>query len=199
MTSENAIGSASSSESATTNLQDGSLLLGRIVRPYIADEKLLGAVLAFEGHSETALLHVRQMSGEDPASRLAEMSVGDTLMVRLSVQSHPVRSVRATEKGVELAKIVDAFEKEPTQFVGIPGRIQGITKFGTFIELEGPAAGHRGLLRSTLPASGQRMKLGAFLNFKLGDEVTADVVEARLDDSGKLLLRVDNVQRRIAA
>lgn len=198
MTSENAIGLASS-ESVPIKLQDGSLLLGRIVRPYISDEKLLGAVLEFEGHTETALLHIRQMTGDDPVGRLSEMSVGDTLLVRLSIQEGPIRSVRATEKGVELAKIVDTFKKEPTQFVGIPGKIQGITKFGTFIELDGPVAGHRGLLRSTPPASGQRMKLGAFLNFKVGDEVTADVVEARLDDSGKLLLRVENVQRRIAA
>ncbi len=61
-----------------SSLQNGLFLPGRLQKPFIKGDKLLGAVLSFEGHSETALLHIRQMSGEKPAERLAELGVGDS-------------------------------------------------------------------------------------------------------------------------
>ncbi len=133
-------------------LVDGEFLTGRVIKPYLKGGNLLGAVLSFDGKSDTALLHIRQMSGEKPEERLAEMSVGDSLLVRIIVQQNGSKrkDVWATEKGDELSFIVDMLNANPDAFRGLEGRIHSVTEWGTFIELlDGSAKGQRGLLRPT--------------------------------------------------
>ena len=186
----------------STLLANGEWLTGHVTKPFIKDDRLIGAVLSFDGRSETALLHLRQMTGEKPAERLAEMSVGDSLLVRIMVQQEGSKrkQVWATEKGVEHQFLVEKFELEPEKFRCIEGKIHGVTDFGTFIELlDGPAKGHRGLLRSDRKGSDVRVKLGAFVRYRTGDEVLVDLAEARVDDSSKLLLRLENIRPQMAA
>jgi hypothetical protein len=183
-------------------LKHGECLTGEVKKPFIKDSQLLGAVLSFEGRSETALLHLRQMSGDDsPSDRLAELAIGDPIKVRVMVvMEGDERKVWATEKGVEYQGIVDLLQSDRDQFRNVEGKVHGLTDFGVFVELlASPASGHRGLLRTTAPRNSGRLKLGAFVPFRVGAPVIVDVVEARIDDNAKLLLRVDNLQLRAAA
>jgi hypothetical protein len=182
-------------------LSAGECLMGHIVKPYIKDDKLLGAILSFDGRSETALLHIRQMTGEKPAERLAELGVGDSLMVRIMIQQDVPgrRSVWATEKGVEHSLLIEMFDADKEKFRGIEGVVNGLTDFGIFIELlDSPAKGHRGLLRHGSMSQNGRVKLGAFVTYKPGDLVQCDMAEIRVDDSNKLLIRVENARPRVA-
>ncbi len=133
MTSEDIIAVATVSSS----LENGMLLTGRVQKPFIKGDKLLGAVLSFDGHSETALLHIRQMSGDKPAERLAELGLGDPLLVRIIIQQEGSGrpQVWATEKGVEHSFLVDMFEADKEKFHNLEGRVHGITDFGLFIEI----------------------------------------------------------------
>jgi predicted RNA-binding protein with RPS1 domain len=183
-------------------LSAGECLLGHIVKPFIKEDKLLGAILSFDGRSETALLHIRQMTGEKPAERLAELGVGDSLMVRILIQEDVPgrRAVWATEKGVEHSLLIEMFEADKEKFRGLEGRIHGLTDYGVFIELlDSPAKGHRGLLRHGNVSQQGRVKLGSFVTWKLGDFVQCDMAEIRVDNSNKLLIRVENARPRSAA
>ena len=64
---------------------------------------------------------------------------------------------------------------------------------------EGPAKGHRGLLRSSSLSSGGKVKLGNFVVYKPGDLVASDMAEVRIDDSSKLLIRLENARPRSRA
>ncbi len=192
-------------ETKTTNsrtLVHGECLTGRVTKPYIKDDRLLGAVLSFDGRCETALLHLRQMTGDEPGKRLSALSIGDSLLVRIMVQKHGTRrkDVWATEKGIENQLLVESFQRDPNGFKNICGRVHSLTDFGLFIELlEGPAKGHRALLRSTDLAPGERLQLGAFVAQKVGHAVMCDLADARLDGSDKLLLRVNSARAAAAA
>ena len=70
-------GNNNAAATESTSLRNHEFLIGKVSKPFIKGDKLLGAVLSFDGHSETALLHIRQMCGEKPAERLAELGVGD--------------------------------------------------------------------------------------------------------------------------
>ena len=84
----NAIASDSQKDvSHTRLLQNGECLQGTVNRPYIKENRLLGAVLSFEGRSETALLHVKQVGGLSPADRLAGFEMGEAVRVRITVSS----------------------------------------------------------------------------------------------------------------
>lgn len=181
-------------------LKHGECLTGEVRKPFIKDSQLVGAVLSFEGRSETALLHLRQMTGDSPAERLSELAIGDPIKVRVMVvMEGDERKVWATEKGVEFQGIVDLLERDRDQFRNVEGKVHGLTDFGVFVELlASPASGHRGLLRTAAPRNSGRVKLGAFVPFRVGAPVIVDVVEARIDDNAKLLLRVDNLQLRAA-
>ena len=183
----------------STSFTSGEMLTGHVVKPYIKDDKLLGAVLSFEGRSDTALLHIRQMSGEKPAERLAELGVGDPLIVRILIQQEGTGrpGIWATEKGVELALLVDMFAADKEKFSNLEGIVHGVTEHGTFIELDGPVKGHRGLLRSSSMSNG-RVKLGSFMTYKPGDCVSVDVAEMRVVDSSKLLIRVEKCTSSLA-
>ena len=186
----------------STSLKNGMLLTGRVQKPFIKGDKLLGAILSFDGHSETALLHIRQMGGDKPAERLAELGVGDPLLVRIMIQQEGDGrpQVWATEKGVEHSFLVDKFEADKEQFHNLECRIHGVTDFGLFIDiLDGHAKGHRGLLRSSSMSSNGRVKLGSFVTYKPGDFVLCDIAEIRVDDSSKLLIRLENARPRIVA
>jgi S1 RNA binding domain len=181
-------------------LLDGEFLTGHISKPYIQNEKLLGAILSFDGRGETALLHVKQMSGDAP-ERLSELGLGDPLLVRIMVQQGGMgrRTVWATEKGVEHQLLVDMFESDPAKFKDIEGRVQGVSEFGVFVDLDGPAKGQRGLLKYSSMSQNAKVKLGQFVAFRVGDPVVCDLAEARLDESSKLLLRLENARPRKAA
>ena len=186
----------------STSLKNGMLLTGRVQKPFIKGDKLLGAILSFDGHSETALLHIRQMGGDKPAERLAELGVGDPLLVRIMIQQEGDGrpQVWATEKGVEHSFLVDKFEADKEQFHNLECRIHGVTDFGLFIDiLDGQAKGHRGLLRSSSMSSNGRVKLGSFVTYKPGDFVSCDIAEIRVDDSSKLLIRLENARPRVVA
>ena len=198
MTTEN----NSSVASVSSSLQNGEFIVGKILKPYIKNDKLLGAVLSFDGRSETALLHIRQMNGEKPADRLAELEVGAPLLVRIMIQQEGAGrpQVWATEKGLEHSFLVDMFEADKSKFQNLEGTVHGVTDFGIFIEIqEGQAKGHRGLLRSSSLSSGGKVKLGHFIVYKPGDLVACDMAEVRIDDSNKLLIRLENVRPRSRA
>lgn len=196
MTTETTVTEAASTTVTPALLAAGEILTGVVKMPYLKGEQLLGAVLSFEGRSETALLHLRQMSGENPQDRLADLGIGDPLLVRIVIQEangKERRGVWATEKGVEHQLIVESLERNPGDYKNIPGRVHGVTQFGTFVELlEGPAKGHRALVRSADVAPSGRVKLGAFVAFRTGQLVTCDLVEARCEQE-KLLLRAENI------
>jgi ribosomal protein S1 len=187
---------------ASCSLQHGLFLTGRVQKPFIKGDKLLGAVLSFDGYLETALLHIRQMSGDNPAERLAELGVGDPLLVRIMIQQEGSGrpQVWATEKGVEHLFLVEKFEADKEQFHNLECRIHGVTDFGLFIDiLDGRAKGQRGLLRSSSMSTNGRVKLGSFVTYKPGDFVSCDMAEIRVDDSGKLLIRLENARPRSGA
>ena len=147
MTTEN----SSTATAVSTGLISGEVLTGYIKKPFIQKGQLLGAVLSFEGRLGTALLHIRQMNGEKPAERLAELEVGAPLLVRIMIQQEGSGrpQVWATEKGVEHSFLVSIFEADKEKFQNLEGTVHSVTDFGIFIEInEGLAMGHRGLLRS---------------------------------------------------
>jgi ribosomal protein S1 len=198
MTTEN----NSTTVAVSKNLISGEILTGHVKKPFIKGDKLLGAVLSFDGYSETALLHIRQMSGEKPAERLADLGVGDPLLVRIMIQQEGAGrpQVWATEKGVEHSFLIDNFEADKEKFQNLEGTVHGVTDFGIFIELEGPLKGHRGLLRSSsMSSNGSRVKLGSFITYKPGDLVACDLAEIRVDNSSKLLIRLENARPRSRA
>lgn len=184
----------------SNSLTDGEILVGRVKKPFIRDGKLLGAVLAFAGRTETALLHVRQMTGSNPSARLAALHVDESIIVRLIVKQETGRrkDIWATEIGIEPLHIVEAFSTGPEYFANLRGVVHSITDFGTFIEMvDGPARNHRGLLRhrnsGAAPAT-----LGSCMEHQPGEAVLLDVAEARVEKS-KLLFRVEKVRKQKAA
>jgi hypothetical protein len=190
---------ANSTASTFVPLVDGQCLMGQVKAPFIKGDKLLGAILSFEGRSETALLHIRQMSGENNLARLSELGEGDSLLVRIVIQEDSGRrQIWATEKGVEHQLLIEKLESEPEKLRGVQGKVQGVTAgIGVFVELlEGTAIGRRGLLRFGVTA---RVKLGAYVAHKVGDLVLVDIAEVRVDDANKLLIRIENVRPQVAA
>src|SRR5271156_2259474 len=108
-------------QSDTGSLRHGEFLTSRILEPYLdKGGKLAGAILGFDNRRETALLHIRQMTGDNAMNRLEELSIGDPLLVRLLVHTEgSKRSVWATEKGVADQLIIDAFAAKPEKFKNI--------------------------------------------------------------------------------
>jgi ribosomal protein S1 len=169
----------------TRLLQNGECLQGTVNRPYIKENRLLGAVLSFEGRSETALLHVKQVGGLTPAERLADLEMGEAVRVRITVSSDKDgRKVWASERGLEHQEVLDVLNSTPEKMKDLPGVVHSITEFGVFIELsDGLAKGHRGLLR--FGSKGARVKLGAYISFNVGQSVSVDVTEASIDDTSR--------------
>jgi ribosomal protein S1 len=188
---------------ANEPLVNNEYLTGHVLKPYLKDGELMGAVLAFDGRRETALLHIRQMSGDSPAKRLAELGVGDPLYVRMIIIGEGRdRKIQATELGVQEQLIVETLKSANGEFKGIEGRVNNITDFGVFITmLNGPAEGHTGLVplaNLSKGSEGGRVKLGSFLRFKKNDLVHVDIIEGRIDQvKGKLLLRLDNLRPQL--
>lgn len=170
-------------------LQDGEILVGKITKPFIQDGKLMGAILQFEGKSETALLHRKQMLGKDKNDRLANMRLGDELLIKMSVSGeHPARKTWASESSLEPEAIVERLsEKLPR---GLSGKVVNTTDYGVFIELQnGPAAGRLGLVHAKNMGNGRAVSLSAFTSFASGDLVKVDVLGSELDTKGTL--RID--------
>ncbi len=188
------------STSTPALLLDGEFITGHVSKPYIQNEKLLGAILTFPDRGETALLHVKQ--SDNPTDRLSELSLGDSVLVRIMVQQGGLgrRTVWASEKGVEHQLLVKEFETDPAKFKDMDGRVQGVSEFGVFVDLvDGPAKGQRALLKYSSLSSNGRIKLGTYVAFRVGEPVVCDLAEAKLDESSKLLLRLEAARPRKAA
>jgi ribosomal protein S1 len=188
---------------ANAPLVANEVITGHVLKPYIKDGELTGAVLAFDGRSETALLHKRQMVGDSPIERLAELGVGDPLCVRIVIIGEGRdRKVQATELGVAEHLIVEKLKSSTDDFKGIEGRVNNVTDFGVFVTLlSGAVQGQSGLVPTSSLSKGStagRVKLGSFMRFKKDDLVHVDIVEGRIDQvKGKLLLRLDNLRPRM--
>lgn len=173
----------------TSLLQEGEVLIGKITKPFIQDGKLMGAVLRFEGKSETALLHRKQMLGKNPSNRLSSLQIGDEVLVKLSVSGeHPARKTWASESTLESSVVVENLSAKPAR--GLFGKVVNTTDYGVFIELQnGPAAGRLGLVHAKNMGNGRAVSLGAFTSYAPGAAVKVDVLGSELDTKGTL--RID--------
>jgi predicted RNA-binding protein with RPS1 domain len=135
----------------TTNLVDGEILVGTVLRPFIDQGKLRGAILSFAGR-ETALLHVKQIVGAEPDKRLADLLLGEDVEVKIMIHGPAhARKVWASETALHgertLVEQLNAAAEAGSIFAG---RIVNVAKFGVFVDLtEGFAAGQRGLIHNS--------------------------------------------------
>jgi len=172
-----------------TILEDGEILVGKVTKPFIQEGKLMGAILGFEGRSETALLHRKQMVGDDKSGRLANLKLGDALTVKLLVSGErPNRKTWASEVGIEDGTIVERLVAEMPKRVA--GKVINSTDYGVFIELQsGIAAGRRGLVHAKNMCKGGTPSLSAFTSFVSGASLDVDVLGASIDSKGTM--RID--------
>ncbi len=149
----------------------------------------MGAVLSFEGKSETALLHRKQMVGSDKNGRLADMRLGDEVTVKMLVTGErPERKTWASEAGIEDSVIIERLLSLRPK--GVTGKVVNATDYGVFIELQnGPGAGRRGLVHAKNMGNGRAASLSAFTSFLPGATVHVDVLGAEVDTKGTL--RID--------
>jgi len=170
-------------------LNDGEVLTGTIKRPFINGGKLLGAILDFEGRSETALLHLKQMVGANKEERLSAMKLGEPVRVKLIVSGErPNRKTWASEIALAEDSIVDQVLAGERQ--NLAGRIINTTDYGVFVELlAGPGAGRRGLMHAKNFGGKSPASLRDFTMFTAGGSITVDVIDARVDHKG--VLRID--------
>jgi ribosomal protein S1 len=174
---------------STSLLVDGEILIGKIKKPFIQDGKLMGAVLSFDGKSETALLHRKQMVGSDKIGRLANMRLGDEVTVKLLVTGErPERKTWASEACIDDSVIIERLLSLRPK--GVLGKVVNATDYGVFIELQdGPAAGRRGLVHAKNMGNGRAASLSAFTSYLPGAAVCVDVLGAQLDTKGTV--RID--------
>jgi len=170
-------------------LVDGDVLTGTVKKPFIQEGKLMGAVLSFDGKAETALLHRKQMIGADRNLRLANLKLGDKLMVKLIVSGeHPTRKTWASEAEIDNAVIVEHLMAQKSKT--FTGQVVNAADYGVFVELsDGPGAGRRGLIHAKNMCKGGAASLSAFTSYTSGDLVKVDVLGARIDE--KNLVRID--------
>ncbi len=170
-------------------LGNDEVLTGVVKKPFLMEGKLFGAILSFAGRRETALLHRKQMTGNDRDERLANLNIGDEITVKIIVQGEtPNRKTWATEVGLDdihaLEQILSAESRRAS------GRVVNTADYGVFVEiLAGPAAGRKGLIHSKNMTRGRSTSLGAFTTFHPGRIVEVEVMDGRIDD--KNVMRLD--------
>jgi predicted RNA-binding protein with RPS1 domain len=176
---------------AANTITNNEILVGTVLRPYIAREQLLGAVLAFEGKSETALLHVKQVAGDDPSARLSNFSIGEEVRVKVSIATEGgMRKLRASEKELVTDQdIVNKLNSLPKSHV-FAGSVVNVASYGVFVCLA--ANGKKGLVHNkNFVGNGSGMSLRAFGELVPGKEVFVRMLdEAKLDDAGTLRLNL---------
>jgi predicted RNA-binding protein with RPS1 domain len=133
-------------------LLDGEVLVGRVYRPFRDQEKLRGAILSFPDRKETALLHIKQIKGESPETRLAQLRCGDEVEVKIMIHGPAhARKVWASETALvnERTMVEDLSSAAEAKTV-LAGRVVNVAKFGVFVDiLEGVAKGQRGLIHNS--------------------------------------------------
>jgi predicted RNA-binding protein with RPS1 domain len=176
------------------NIQASSLvanevIVGKVLRPYIAREQLLGAILSFEGKSETALLHIKQVAG-DPTERLLNLKIGEEVRVKITIAiENGVRKVRASEKDLDTdQEIADKLNALPDSSV-LAASVVNVAPYGIFVSLDDTFKNRKGLVHNKNMYSGSGMSLKSFGELVPGKEVFVRILGARLDDSGAL--RID--------
>ncbi|MDR3615474.1 MAG: hypothetical protein P4L53_18085 [Candidatus Obscuribacterales bacterium] len=177
---------------ASSVIQTGEILVGTVLRPYISKEQLLGAVLCFEGKTETALLHIKQIAGDNPSDRLSNLKIGEEVRVKITVaMDGSMRKLRASEKElISDQAVVDELNALPDSSI-LVGSVVNVARFGVFIELQDQIAkGKKGLVHNKNMNSGAGMSLKSFGELIPGKEVFVRILgEARLDDNG--IMRID--------
>jgi hypothetical protein len=185
---ENTMDTANNTDTSV-QLVHGEVLAGVVDRPFIQDNKLLGAVLRFPGRKESALLHIKQMIGTDRDKRLSDLKLGQEVRVKLLVSGvHPNRKIWASELELTdddvLARVLAGERKN------VPGRVINTTNYGVFVQvLGGPGTGRRGLVHVKNLYGSSSGSLGDFTAFPPGSPVNVDIMDARMDNGG--LLRMD--------
>jgi|LakMenEpi03Aug12_release.lakeMendotaPanAssembly.Ray.scaffolds.fasta_scaffold765114_2 hypothetical protein len=170
-------------------LVNGEMLIGKVTKPFIQDGKLMGAVLSFEGRSETALLHRKQMVGANKNTRLSNTQLGAEMLVRIIVSGEqPDRKVWASELTVDNEFLIERIKTAPKVMTST---VINSTDYGVFVEVqEGPAAGRRGLIHAkNLGTRSGPVRLGAFTSYETGASVQVRLLNASVD--GKGVLRLD--------
>ncbi|MDR3613861.1 MAG: hypothetical protein P4L53_09840, partial [Candidatus Obscuribacterales bacterium] len=177
---------------ASSGIENNTILVGKVERPWISKGELLGAILSFEGKTETALLHIKQVAGDNPSDRLSNLNIGEELRVKVTIaMDGSVRKLRASEKElVSDQAIVDALNSLPGSAVHA-ARVVNVASYGVFIDLEeGPAKGKKGLVHNKNMYSGSGMSLKSFGELVPGKEVFVRLAgQARVDERGTL--RID--------
>jgi hypothetical protein len=171
-----------------TLLINGEMLVGKVTKPFIQDGKLLGAVLSFEGRSETALLHRKQMVGAGKNTRLNNIKLGAEMPVRIIVSGeNPQRKTWASELEIDNSFLVERIKAAPKVTTS---KVINATDYGVFVEVqEGAAAGRRGLIHAkNLGARNGPATLGAFTAFTPGSDLCVRLLDVYVDDKGVLRL-----------
>jgi ribosomal protein S1 len=129
---------------------DGAILIGTVIRPFIDQNKLRGAILSFAGREETALLHIKQIKGEEPEKRLSGFRLGDEIEVKIIVNGPATApKIWASEKALEptLLQRLNAVIKSKCV---VTGRVVDVCDDGLFVDLiDGPIKGERGLIHNS--------------------------------------------------
>ncbi|MDR3613802.1 MAG: S1 RNA-binding domain-containing protein [Candidatus Obscuribacterales bacterium] len=179
---------------ALDNLNDGEILTGAVLRPFIDQDKLRGAILSFPGKKETALLHVKQIQGGAPEARLSQLRLGDEVEVKIMIHGPAhARKIWASETAlVGERSLVDELSSAAEAKTVFAGRVINVSKFGVFVDmLEGPAKGQRGLIHNS-----NLYQKGAGLaqichSLTPNSDVSLQVLGAKVDAAGTL--RIDLV------
>ena len=141
---------SSESDVGVQGLQDGAILIGTVIRPFIDQNKLRGAILSFAGREETALLHIKQIKGEEPEKRLSGFRLGDEIEVKIIVNGPAsAPKIWASEKALEpiLLQRLNAVIKSKCV---VTGRVVDVCKGGLFVDLiDGPIKDERGLIHNS--------------------------------------------------
>jgi ribosomal protein S1 len=178
--------------SDASSVIEKAILVGKVQRPWISKGQLMGAVLSFEGTSETALLHIKQVAAEDPSNRLLNLRIGEEVRVKITIaMDNGVRKVRASEKDLatdqEIADKLNALSEASV----LAASVVNVASYGVFIELQDEIAkGKKGLVHNKNMHSGSGMSLKSFGELVPGKEVFVRLAgKARVDERG--ILRID--------
>jgi len=173
---------------ASSVIEHNAILVGKVERPWSPKGQILGAVLSFEGKSETALLHIKQVAAEDPSDRLLNLRIGEEVRVKITIaMENGVRKVRASEKDlVTDQEIADKLNALPEASV-LAASVVNVASYGVFVELDG-AIKKKGLVHNKNMFEASGMSLKEFGQLSPGKEVTVRILSARVDEKGTLRL-----------
>lgn len=176
---------ASIEEEQTAVLINGQTVFAKVLRPFLQSGKVMGVVLKIAGTHETALLHRKKVLGDHRDVRLASLTRGCEVTVKLEIFGTP-RNIWASEIDVDVNLIANYLLSAPPKRV--EGKVVNQAKYGVFVELqEGPAAGRKGLLHARNMKRCHKPLLPQ--QFKPGERVWVDVLGAKVDD--EQTLRID--------